>query len=71
MDDLPYSLQVFIIILCAAAAVVMGYAVWRIRWFEPSSDASRFEIPDDQKEYMRGVRDKSNKAIMAYNGIRY
>lgn len=71
MDDLPYSLQVFVIILGAAAVTVMGYAVWRIRFNNPGLSASRFDMSDAQKEYLRTVRESNNRAIMAFNGIRY
>lgn len=71
MSDLPYSLWVFIIILSAAVATVMAYAVWRIGFNGNTANKGKFDLSDEQKEYLRTVRDINKNAIMANNGIRY
>jgi hypothetical protein len=71
MDDIPYSGQVAIIIAAAAAATMLGYAVWRLRFHHPTDALSKFDISDAQKEYLRSVREINRRAIMADHGMRY
>lgn len=71
MDDIPYSGLVAIIIAAAAAATMLGYAVWRVRFHDPTAAEAKFDMSDVQKEYLRTVREINMRAVMADHGLRY
>ena len=71
MSDLPYSLWVFIIILSAAVGTTLAYAVWRIGFHGNTDIKGKYDLSDEQKEYLRSVRDLNKNTIMASHGIRY
>lgn len=68
---LSYELQVFIIILGASVCVVLGFAVWRLRFHDPQHDANEaFDMSDEQKEYLHSVRDRNRRALIMESGVR-
>jgi len=59
---ISYSAAIAIIITGAAATVVVGYALWRLYFFQPHDDPH--QMSDDQKHYLRGIREKYREGLM-------
>jgi hypothetical protein len=54
-----------IVIVSAGAFVMLGFAIWRICFFNPRDDPSfTQQMSNEQKEYMSMVRDR-NRHILA------
>jgi len=68
---LSYSATVVIIIVGAAASAVIGFAIWRLCFFNPRDDPDLvFQMSDEQKGYIRDVRDRNRQALMMETGTR-
>lgn len=63
---LSYQAIVIIIIVSAAGAVMLGFAMWRLCFHDPQTDKSlASHVSETQKEYMRRVRDRNVHMLMA------
>lgn len=73
MAALSYNATVVVIIAGAVAAVLLGFAVWRLCFWDPrdgSYNLDAYEASNEQKEYMYQVRDRNRLALLESNGIR-
>ena len=71
--ELGFNTIVFIIILSAAASVVIGFATWRLCFYNPRDEDDRnpaYDMSDAQKEYLYSVRDGNRRAMLVENGVR-
>ena len=59
--------MILIIICSAAVSVMIGYAMWRLSFFEHPQNP--FQMSDEQLAYIRSVRDRNIQNLMMEAGI--
>lgn len=63
---LGYSATVVVIIFGAIGCVVLAFAVWRLLFYNPGEESGlEGEIPVEQKEYMRDLRERHRNGLFA------
>lgn len=62
MAELSPNLVVFLVLLGACVAIGMAYGMSKF-CITPDNDAEAFDAPNEQKEYMREVRMRSQRGL--------
>lgn len=63
---LSYSAIIVIIIFGAIGLVVLSFAVWRLMFHNPKDETGlEGEMPTEQKEYMRDLRERHRIGLIA------